>query len=98
MAFVKIIDEYGSTQTDGKLIFLLQVLLEILITDQHPVSLDAEQLQDKWQNSLVNDANHLIFVKKTPHNINIMKFHLPAELSIYVSFSLPQIISSVVRG
>lgn len=42
MAFVKIIDEYGSTQTDGKLIFLLQVLLEILITDQHPVSLDAE--------------------------------------------------------
>lgn len=63
---MKIIDEYGSTQTDGKLIFLLQTLLEILITDHHPVPLDAEQLQDKWQNSLVNDANHLIFVKKNP--------------------------------
>lgn len=32
---------------DGKLIFLLQTLLEILITDCHPVMLDAEQLQDK---------------------------------------------------
>lgn len=60
---------------DKKLIFLLQTVLEILIMDYHPVMLDAEQLQDKWQNSLVNDTNHIIFVKN-PHNINIMKFHL----------------------
>ena len=53
---------------DRKLIFLLQTLLEILIMDYHPIMLDAEQLQDKLQNSLLNDTNHIIFVKKT-HNI-----------------------------